>query len=261
MYVVAQAWRGNLHTRNEVDVALRLVAEGWSDYRIARATGISRRTILDWRHGRVPAFGSHGRRRQSACPRCDGVPIDEPAYAYLLGLYLGDGHISKLGRTYRLRIFQDERYQLLIDLAKRTIIRVRGIGGCRVAVVHNVGCVAVSAYWNHWPCVLPQHGPGAKHRRPIRLTDWQDELVNRYPRQLLRGLIHSDGCRVMNKVWRGRYAYTRYFFTNHSEDILQIFRDCCDTIGVPHRDSRWDTISIARREGVAALDSFIGPKA
>jgi hypothetical protein len=65
----------------------------------------------------------------------------------------------------------------------------------------------------------------------------------------------------MNRVWRGRYAYPRYFFTNTSADILQIFRDACDVIGVPYRNSKWNTVSIARREGVAALDSFIGPKA
>jgi hypothetical protein len=31
-------------------------------------------------------------------------------------------------------------------------------------------------------------------------------------------------------------------------------------IGIPHRDSKWNTISIAHREGVAALDGFVGPK-
>ena len=92
------------------------------------------------------------------------------------------------------------------------------------------------------------------------MADWQVEIVERYPRQLVRGLIHSDGCRAMNRVRHGRYEYPRYFFTNVSGDILQIFRDACDAIGVPHRNLRWNAISIARREGVAALDAFIGSK-
>ena len=92
------------------------------------------------------------------------------------------------------------------------------------------------------------------------LDPWQTRIVGVYPRQLLRGLIHSDGCRVVNRVWSGRYAYPRYFFTNRSDDIQQIFRDACERAGVPHRNSRPDTISIARREGVARLDAFIGPK-
>jgi hypothetical protein len=64
----------------------------------------------------------------------------------------------------------------------------------------------------------------------------------------------------MNRVWRGKYECPRYFFTNTSEDILEIFRDACDAVGVPHRNSRRDMISVARRDGVAALDRFIGPK-
>jgi hypothetical protein len=93
------------------------------------------------------------------------------------------------------------------------------------------------------------------------LEDWQVRLVGRYPRQLIRGLIHSDGCRAMNRVRGGRYEYPRYFFTNTSSDILGVFRDACRLIGVHHRDWGPNTISIARREHVAALDAFIGPKA
>ena len=76
----------------------------------------------------------------------------------------------------------------------------------------------------------------------------------------LRGLIHSDGCRTINRVRDGRYAYPRYFFTNRSTDILKIFRQACDAAQIAHSSSKPDTISIARREAVAALDAFIGPK-
>lgn len=235
---------------------LGLVAEGWNDSRIARSTGINRATIREWR-----IAGPPGRDRPGAtCPRCDGRPLDEPAYVYLLGLYLGDGFISRDRRTHRLRIFQDQRYPFLIELTRHTIVRVRGEGS-KVGVVPAVGCVAISSHWNHWPCLFPQHGPGMKHQRLIRLAGWQERLVDRYPRQLLRGLIHSDGCRTMNRVWKGKYAYPRYFFSNTSEDILQIFRDACDAIGVAHRNSRWNSISVARREAVALFDSFIDPKA
>lgn len=65
----------------------------------------------------------------------------------------------------------------------------------------------------------------------------------------------------MNRVWAGRYSYPRYFFTNRSDDILQIFRAACDALGIRYRNSKPDTISIARWEDVAALDTFVGPKA
>jgi len=144
-------------------------------------------------------------------------------------------------------------------MAKATILLVRG-QGASVCAVARVGCVDVSSYWNHWPCLFPQHGPGRKHERRIQLTGWQQRIVDAHPRRFLRGLIHSDGCRVTNRVWAGKYAYPRYSFTNNSGEILQLLRSACDAIGVPHRDSKWNTVSIARREGVAALDAFIGPK-
>ena len=47
---------------------------------------------------------------------------------------------------------------------------------------------------------LPQHGPGRKHERTIALTSWQQDLVDLDPRPLIRGLLHSEGCRVLNWV-------------------------------------------------------------
>jgi hypothetical protein len=255
----------SLHSLREVETVQRLIAEGWNDCQISRASGINRRTILDWRHGRVPRSttdptGPLG-QRPGTCPRCDGTPLDEAAYAYLLGLYLGDGYIDRMPRTYRMRIFQDKRYVLLIELARQAISRVRGTPLSKVSIVPQTGCVAVVAYWNHWPCVFPQHGPGRKHLRRIELEPWQNDVVAAYPRQLLRGLIHSDGCRVMNRVQKRQYVYARYMFTNTSTDILQIFRDVCDAVGVvSHRQMNRKTISVARREDVARMDAFIGPK-
>jgi len=248
-----------MHSRYEVERVLSLVAEGWNDSQISRATGINRTTIREWKHRGPP--GRRRSHRASLCFICDGNPLDEPAYSYLLGLYLGDGYISREPRTYRLRIYQDLRYPELINLARSSIARVRDGDLARVSLVRCVGGVAVSAHWNHWPCLFPQHGPGMKHQRPIVLADWQNAIVEAYPRQLLRGLIHSDGCRVINRVWGDRYRYPRYLFTNTSRDILQIFRDACGAIGVEHRNSKPNTISVARRSSVASLDAFIGPKA
>ncbi len=43
------------------------------------------------------------------------------------------------------------------------------------------------------------------------------EIVDADPRPLVRGLIHSDGCRVLN--WVKGTPYPRYHFTNESLDI------------------------------------------
>lgn len=75
-------------------------------------------------------------------------------------------------------------------------------------------------------------------------------------------VLHSDGCRSLNKVTAGgkHYAYWRYTFTNRSLDIQRIFCDACDLAGVPWRHMNQRTISVARKAGVAYLDEVVGPK-
>lgn len=120
----------------------------------------------------------------------------------------------------------------------------------------------VESTWRHWPVLFPQHGPGRKHRRKIELAPWQQEIVDAAPQGFLRGLIHTDGWRGLNRVRvKGKdYAYPRYQFSNRSNDIRNLFTDACDKLGVEWR--RWTRyhISVARRDSVALLDGFIGPK-
>ena len=116
--------------------------------------------------------------------------MDESAYAYLLGLYLGDGHNTRGRRD-------------------------------------------VFALW-------------------IACCD--------------EGLFHSDGWRGVNRVRRRLvdgdhwYAYPRYLFSNESADILRLCGETLDQLGVAWRFSRRNAISVARREAVARLDEFVGPK-
>jgi hypothetical protein len=104
--------------------------------------------------------------------------------------------------------------------------------------------------------------------RKIELVDWQREITTAHPRELLRGLIHSDGCRTMNrfktKLPSGRvaaYEYSRYFFSNLSEDIRGIFCEHCELLGIRWTQSNPRNISISHRKSVALMDEFIGPKA
>jgi hypothetical protein len=118
--------------------------------------------------------------------------------------------------------------------------------------------VEIGSYSKAWPLVFPQHGPGRKHLRKIELAPWQTEIVERYPRQFLRGLIHSDGCRSLNRV-NGK-DYPRYLFVQVWNDIRRLFCETCHQLGIRYTQSNWKTISIARRRSVALLDSFVGPK-
>lgn len=247
-----------MHPRYEVDRALLLVGDGLNDSQVSRATGINRTTIAEWRRDGPP--GRRDAAARSSCPRCEGRRLDAVAYAFLLGMYLGDGSIARHPRAYKLRVVQDARYPNSIEEIRRAMATVRHCELDRIRTVQHVGCVEVYTYWRHWPCVFPQHGPGTKHLRRIELTAWQASIVAEQPASLLRGLIHSDGCRVINRVGKGKYAYPRYLFSNRSEDIRRIFREACDSVGVRPTNPKPDEISIARRVDVVALDSFVGPK-
>jgi hypothetical protein len=233
---------------------LALAAEGLNNFEIARRTGIPRGTIRVWRAGRLPNF----ERTPATCTVCAGNPLALPQvpYTYLLGLYLGDGSLAAHPRgVYRLRITCANRYPELIRSCERAMGEVLPNKVYRVA---KVGCCDVSSYSKHWPCLFPQHGPGRKHERRIELTEWQQDLVDLDPRPLLRGLLHSDGCRVLN--WVNGTPYPRYHFSNHSPDIRAIFGRACDALGIEWRPhNRW-SLSVARRGSVALLDAFVGPK-
>ena len=247
----------------EVQLVRWLIDAGLNNCQISRATGISRPTIREWRNR--PAEWPEQRviRRPAwalaPCPRCDNRALEEDTYAYLLGLYLGDGTISRQpkGSSYRLRIVCANAYPGLIRRCMDAMKRVKSIDR-DPGVIQREGCVEVNMGWPHWPCLFPQHGPGRKHERKIELVRWQREIVDRHPEHLIRGLIHSDGYRGPN--WVNGKAYWRYQFTNNSDDIRRICCDALDIRGIRWRRMNWNTISVARRPDVGKLDSFVGPK-
>jgi hypothetical protein len=246
--------------------SLDLMGRGVSLRSISMSTGISRATLRDWREHPDRNAEAH-----ASCPRCAESPtLPEPRddYAYLLGLYLGDGCISRAGaydkEVWKLRIMCADAWPGLVMECARAMRAVRPRN--KVRTQQQVGCSEVISSSKHWPCLLPQHGPGRKHLRNIELQAWQNTIVMENPGCFARGLFHSDGYRGINRVpahlsdgehW---YEYPRYLFTNESGDILRLCGDTLNQLGVAWRFSRRNAISVARREAVARLDEFVGPK-
>jgi hypothetical protein len=87
-------------------------------------------------------------------------------------------------------------------------------------------------------------------------------ITHAHAEPLVRGLLQSDGSRFLNTVHAaGRtYAYPRYLFTNHSDDIKAIFCEHLDLLGIAWKRASERNISIARRDAVERLDEFVGPK-
>lgn len=255
----SQMWR----TEEQFELVKQLAVQGLSDYKIAAATGVPRGTVLRWRHREDPPHA-----HLSAVAASKWRVVEAVAYCYLLGAYLGDGHVThRPPNTWVLRISCDRRYGAIIDEVRAAMdatfpgrLSTRfpsSTGGSDVVGICHPGVGRA----------FPQHGPGRKHLRPIVLTDWQLELTRDHPRALIRGLIHSDGCRVINrfrtKLPSGRvaeYSYVRYFFSNHSGDIRQIFIDHCALLGIRVTQSNHRNLTVSHRTSVAILEEIVGPK-
>ena len=251
-----------VHPSHLRERASRMMAAGIPFGEVCRILGLPRGTVGHW------FYGERARRRflqppePARCSRCKpmpGRPEDQPHYAYLLGLYLGDGHLVTAARVPVLRIYCADSWPGLIEQCETAMLAVLAKS---VQRVQKQGCVGVQSYSSHWPCLLPQHGPGRKHERPIYLADWQQPIIDDNSGHFLRGLFHSDGCRVTNRVTRNgkTYFYPRYMFSNESVDIMRLCQESLDQLGVEWRMCRRNLLSVARREAVAELDEHVGPK-
>ena len=218
---------------------------------VAARTGVPASTVARWRRAWHPIA-------------VRWRPAHEPSYAYLLGMYLGDGclHVNRRGGVL-LRICLDERHPSVIEECWAAMVLSMPDG--RPGLVRRPSCRAVLVQGSKrlWLQAFPQHGAGRKHERPSVLEDWQRAIVARHPGDFVRGLLHSDGCRTTNrfstKLPSGRvanYAYTRYFFSNLSPDIRALFCDGCDGLGVRWTLSNPRNVSVSHRASVALLDEL-----
>ncbi|MDN5918505.1 MAG: helix-turn-helix domain-containing protein, partial [Pseudonocardia sp.] len=117
-----------MHPRQVVDEALALCASGLTTREVAAVLGIPMGTVRHWRQGNRRVV-----EPVPACPRCSGAPL-AAEYPYLLGAYLGDGHIT-VGRrqVQALSIACDDVWPGIQDEVGAALAAVMGNAVCRVA--------------------------------------------------------------------------------------------------------------------------------
>ena len=90
--------RGRTRPRKDVETVRDLLAQGLSVAEASRRAGISRGTVRTWiANGLEETLAARrdGPRDGRPCEFCQYVrDVSETSYAYLLGLYLGDGYIA-----------------------------------------------------------------------------------------------------------------------------------------------------------------------
>ena len=193
------------------------LANGVSIRQIGKDLGVDYSTVTYW----IKKNFSSGLRtkfvsQSDVLDICQTYPAH---YAYMLGCYLGDGHIIKSPRTYKLTIYNSEIHPEIISdqiLSLKKLFPTNKINNYKQ--LHNK-CVEVRVHNLSLPYYFPQHGPGKKHNRPIIFEDWQQEIVTNEPECFLKGLIDTDGTEYLTS---GKYR--RYSFCNVSQNIIELYK-------------------------------------
>src|SRR5688500_8739014 len=92
-----------MHRRVLRNDAIRMYQSGGTVADVARRLGVPYRTVWTWCH-RPPSGRNTSADRCFRCRPGDRSPDDPAAYCYLLGLYLGDGHLVTTARVPVLAI-------------------------------------------------------------------------------------------------------------------------------------------------------------
>src|SRR5690242_7641096 len=103
--------------------AVALMRQGVPNRIVAEQLNVPRGTIGWWRSEDRRLRGETY-QQPTDCPRCTGREFDGPAFAYLLGLYLGDGHIISKRKQHHLSVFCNATQTGLIAAAEDAIRQV-----------------------------------------------------------------------------------------------------------------------------------------
>lgn len=231
--------------------------DGKSKNQLARDYDIPRSTIKYWVNNKDKIL-----HKLNSIENIDTIiqNINNKKYAYniLLGLYLGDGHISNSGKSYRLRISQDLKYE---DSILEIYNLLKFFFRTEPTIETRPGYKIISIYNKNLPLYFPHLGTGKKYERKIVLVDYQKE--NLEPSALLKGLFISDGSFYTAKVSQ-KYFYERYNFTNKSVCILNLFEECLNFFNISflknkRNDDVW-RIQIQKKSEVEKMKNIVGIK-
>jgi hypothetical protein len=183
-----------------------------------------------------------------------GLPAEE--YCYLLGLYLGDGCVSKSARSWVLRITCDTQYPGIID---------RWHQGDRRPDARTTRGSLEETEWHVRRCLslvraLAVPLSTARSRQEALEAD-QVGAVAESPRRSVQGTVHSRPDRQRRLPCRHHdrgVKSVRYHFSNRSEDILGLYTAALDALGIPWTRPRKHDIAVYRGAATARLDEFVG---
>ncbi len=252
---------------SEARTVFELKEEGRTDREIEQLTGVPVNTIRAWRNRGLPsALRDHADQRP-LCSICGGAEHDlvvrsRYAYSYLLGMYLGDGCLTRNGRSWMLRVTLDIGYPGIIHECCDAIEEIRGekrpLPRRRS---DGTQCVVVSWTWHRWRCYSRSTVPAASiggefYWRPGSGRSSMRHLDRSYEVSFTQtaGAV-STAC-----TSTGRTTHTPGTSSRTGPTTSATFTDTCEQLGIEWRQWTRYHVSVARQGSVALLDTFVGPK-
>ena len=153
------------------------------------------------------------------------VPIlnqDKNLQAYVIGLALGDGNLSRPGpRAVRLRISCDNKYPKLIKRIVESLQSLFPENKVGLVLREKSHATDVSIYSNHLELLLGWSAKnGSKFAQNVSVPEWIKHK-REYRINCLRGLVETDG---------SIYIDRKYKMVNFTSNINRLARDAEDMI-------------------------------
>jgi len=190
----------------------------------------------------------------------------EKSYSYVLGFYLGDGCLQhdkkKKTRSYTLFISNQANFHKMNQQISKSLEVLFQKKVVRIYKRKNSNCLNIKLTAVNLNLLFP-HGEGKKHERKIVLEDWQLNLIEKFPKEFIKGMLESDGCRFQaRKICSTYYVYK---FDNKSCDLHEILQRIAKILNLhftftSSKGNKIHTTSFYKKEDVLFLDSFIGVK-
>jgi|SRR3989344_611709 len=150
---------------------------------------------------------------------------DQELQAYIIGLALGDGNLSRVRKTTRLRISCDKKYPFLYKKIISSLELL--LPNNKVSIVNHPfdGGLDVSVYSNHIETLLGWKAKsGSKFSQKVSVPSWIKES-KQYTISCLRGLIETDG-----SIYNDR-GYKMMIFTSIIPELANDFQGMMNSLG------------------------------
>ncbi len=155
------------------------------------------------------------------------IPIinpDKNLQAYVVGLSIGDGNLSLVRKTIRLRISCDDKYPNLIlhiISSLKSLFPQNKVG----TVKKKGNCTDVYVYSNHLEKLLGWKATkGSKFKQNVTTPDWIKK-TKEYKINYLRGLIETDGA-----IYKDR-GYPMVIFVTIIESLALEVKNLIENLG------------------------------